>query len=365
MKILTPLFLLCIGGAQLLLMAQPSPEVHPDRSLTFRFQAPAARQVSLTFQGKTLPMEKNEQGMWTIKVDPVEPELYGYSFSVDGVRVLDPRNPDMKPGVVGSNSQVDVPANPPLSFQERPVAHGSVAIRTYRSSALGITRRLYIYTPPDYDTDTRSRYPTLYLLHGSGDTEATWTMTGRANFTMDNLLAEGKARPAVIVMPFGHTRSNSGLGGGGGGTEAALGEFEKDLIADVIPFVESHYRVYKDRDNRALAGLSMGGRQTLTVGLSHPELFSWLGGFSAGLGADPEAAFSKLIADPQKTNKAYHLIWIGCGKQDRLIEPNNKLTALMKQQGIHHTYHVTEGAHNWNLWRGYLNEFLPLLFKKS
>ncbi len=352
-----------IGATPLLLPAQPSPEVHPDRSVTFRYQAPQAQKVELSFQGKTLPMQKSEQGMWNLQVPPVEPELYGYTFLVDGVRALDPRNWDMKPGVVSSTSQVEVPGN--LPFQMRPVPHGAVSIRTYQSNSLGINRRLFVYTPPEYDTDTRNRYPVLYLLHGSGDTEATWVMTGRANVTMDNLIAEGKARPAIIVMPFGHTKSNSGLGGAGGAQDAALREFEQDLTADVIPFIESHYRVLKDRDSRALAGLSMGGRQTLTVGFQHPELFSWIGGFSSGLGTDPTATFAKLVAEPQKMNKVYHLIWIGCGKQDRLIDPNNKLDALLTQQGVKHTYRVTEGAHNWNLWRGYLNEFLPLLFKKN
>jgi enterochelin esterase family protein len=337
-----------------------SPEVGPERTVTLRLEAPKAERVvvDIDLVSQPQPMSKDANGIWSVTLGPAEPEIYEYVFIVDGLSVIDPANHWIKLWRNSPRSLVEVPGEQPMPFQEQQSPHGTIHIHKYESKSLGVTRGLYIYTPPGYEGGN-SKYPVLYLLHGSGDTESTWTEVGRANVIVDNLLAGGKAKPMIIVMPYGHTPVPAGADRPRGNTSA----FEKDLLGDVIPLVEKHYRVSKDRKYRAIAGLSMGGGQSLTIGLRHTELFSHVGGFSSGAREPRELVES--ITQPQSLNKKLNLLWVGCGKKDFLLEENQKFIDLLKTKGINHTVQITDGEHQWRVWRRYLNEFAPLLFKSE
>lgn len=334
-----------------------SPEVQADRRVTFRLRAPNAKEVTVSGEwgGGAVPMKKDDQGVWSATVGPVEPELYGYSFTVDGFRSLDPANPSVKPMRSPTTSILEVPGDPPRLYEFQDVPHGTVRLHTYSSRSLGRKRGLYVYTPPDYDRGM-TRYPVLYLFHGSGDNEATWTALGRAHLILDNLLAQGKVRPMVVVMPDGHA-----VPPGGQGARNNTQAFERDLLEEVIPFVEHNYRVRTNASGRAIAGLSMGGGQSLTIGLNHADQFGWIGGFSSAV-FNPEATLAGALSDPAALNLKLRLLWIACGKDDRLIEGSRALSQLLNSKGIDHQLVETEGNHSWPVWRRYLAQFAPLLF---
>jgi enterochelin esterase family protein len=250
-----------------------------------------------------------------------------------------------------------VPGDEPMFFQEQKVPHGTVHRHRYQSKSLGVTRGLYVYTPPGYEADRRAKYPVLYLFHGYGDEESAWTVVGRANVIVDNMLAQNRAEPLIIVMPYGHTPSAPPEARSIG----RYGAFEKDVVQDVIGFVEKSYRVRAGRKNRAVAGLSMGGGQSLTVGLGNLDTFGWVGAFSSAIPSGDK--FEELLAKPKSINNKLNLLWIGCGRKDFLFEANQKFLKRMGADGIEHVAHITEGDHEWGIWRNYLNEFVPLLFK--
>jgi enterochelin esterase family protein len=336
-----------------------SPDVHADRTVTFRIRAAKAAEVVLNGEwkgGGKLAMTKDDQGVWSVTVGPLEADLYGYSFAVDGVTVLDPANSVLKPMRSPRTSVVDVPGDPPRLHEYQDVPHGTVRLHEYVSKALGRRRPLRVYTPPGYDNDAAARYPVLYLFHGSGDNEATWTAFGHAHLIADNLLAQGKAKAMIIAMPDGHAVV---------GPEARgknVESFGKDLLEDVMPFVEANYRTKADRESRAIVGLSMGGGQSLTVGLNHLDLFAWVGGFSAAI-PSPETTVASALSDPAATNTKLKLLWIACGKDDGLVKQAQALSDALQKREIRHELKVTEGNHSWPVWRRYLGEFLPLLFK--
>lgn len=338
-----------------------SPEVHADRRVTFRLQAPQAELVEVNVQFVQGPqaMQKDENGLWSITLGPAEPEIYEYNFIVDGLNVSDPSNTLVKYWRSTEKNLLEVPGDKPMFFQEQQVPHGTVHVHRYNSKSLVVTRGLYIYTPPGYETNKDTKYPVLYLLHGMGDTENTWTLVGRANMIVDNLLANNKAKSLVIVMPYGHTPSAPSASRSLGN----YGAFEKDLIEDVIPYVQKFYRVSRDPKDRALAGLSMGGGQALTIGLGNLEVFGWIGAFSAAIRTGQE--LDRLLADPNSINDRLELLWVGCGRGDSLFPANQKLTGQLEAKKIDHVTHITEGAHEWRLWRYYLNEFVPLLFRQE
>ncbi|MCJ7693666.1 MAG: alpha/beta hydrolase-fold protein [Sedimentisphaerales bacterium] len=337
-----------------------SPEVHPDRRVTFRLHAPKADsvKVNVQFAQEAQPMSKDNEGLWSITLGPAEPDIHVYSFIVDGMEIADPVNPSIK-FWQRSKSLVEVPGEEPMFFQEQCVGHGVVHIHKYESKSLGVTRGLYIYTPPDYGKDPDVKYPVLFLLHGSGDTENTWTVVGRANVIVDNLIAQKKAVPMVIVMPYGHAP----IGNKDGLNKRNTDAFGRDLIEDVIPYVERNYRVSSDRKNRAIVGLSMGGGQSVRVGLGNLDVFSWVGAFSASV--REEAEYKKLLSDPKSVNARLELLWVGCGTEDFLFDANEKFLEVLKDRKIKHVAHITDGAHEWRVWRRYLNEFVPLLFKEQ
>ncbi len=337
-----------------------SPHIEQDRKVTFRLRAPDAKTVGLNvqFAQGTQPMTKGENGLWQVTVGPAEPEIYEYSFIVDGFQVADPANSWLKFWGGTAKNLVLVPGDPPMFFEEQQVPHGTVHVHKYASKSLGVTRGLYVYTPPGYEENLQVKYPVLYLLHGMGDTESAWTVVGRANLIVDNLLAANKARPLVIVMPYGHTPSAPP-------DMRSLGNyaaFAKDLVEDVIPYIQKCYRVSAEQKDRAIAGLSMGGGQALTVGLGHLDLFGWLGAYSSATPRDQ--SLDRLLAEPKAINDGLRLFWIGCGKSDFLFEANQKFLERLNAAEIKHVAHITDGAHEWRLWRIYLNEFVPLLFNE-
>lgn len=336
-----------------------SPEVHPDRKVTFRIRAPQAREVTYTTDWMSQPgkMEKDAEGVWTATVGPVEPSTYIYSFSVDGVPMPDPVNPKIKLRARGSASLVTVPASTPALWEPREVPRGSVNINWQRAKALdGEDRAIWIYTPPGYGKDVKRRYPVLYLLHGSNDTAAGWTSVGGANFIMDNMIHEKKVQPMIVVMPFGHATPF--------GTRGAdnTGLFQKYLFDDVIPYVESEYRVLPDRKNRAIAGLSMGGDQSILIGFGNLDRFSAIGAFSPVGPRDFETRFPELLKDSKAVNSKLKAFYIACGRQDPGHFPSSeRFVQTLAKHGVQHTFKPTEGAHNYVLWQQYLIEFLPML----
>ncbi len=342
-----------------------SPEVGPDRRVTFRLLAPKANEVLVSgwFMEGSKALEKDANGVWSVTIGPVEPDIYSYNFTIDGVRAIDTANPDIKTGSIGDTIQsvLEVPGDGPAFYDGQPVPHGEVRMLWYESKSLGSLRRLNVYVPPGYDRDGSARYPVLYLLHGATADETTWTRLGRANLILDNLLAAGKSRAFIVVMPFGYGAPPGAPGPRGQNT--AL--FSRDLLEDVIPYIDSRYRALADRGDRAIMGLSMGGGQSLSIGLNHLELFSYVGGFSAGM--SPTSDFAKiypgLVADPTATNDKLHLLWIGCGREDSLFAASKKLSDFLTENHIRHTFRDTEGAHSWMVWRRYLNEVSPLLFR--
>jgi enterochelin esterase family protein len=335
-----------------------SPEVSSGGQVTFRIFAPKASEVTLTadWLGSAPPpkLAKDERGVWSVTLGPLEPSIYIYSFTVDGVDIPDPVNPRMKLRARTSASLLEVPDESAF-WEPHDVPHGAVQINWEKSKAIhGETRAIWIYTPPDYAKTTR-RYPVLYLLHGSNDTAAGWTTAGNANFVLDNLLAASKAVPMIVVMPFGHATPF-----GEPGNDAL---FEEYLLQDVIPTVETRYRVAPGRQNRAIAGLSMGGGQSLRIGLGRLDLFSAVASFSGAVPGDFETRFAGLLKDAKGTNERLKTLWIGCGRQDSLFGRSSALSELLTKYQVKHVFYPTEGVHNYTVWRKYLAEYAPLLFR--
>ncbi|HVW83220.1 MAG TPA: alpha/beta hydrolase-fold protein [Bryobacteraceae bacterium] len=359
MKTAIPLFALALSA---LAQTPPadglvSPEVHSDRTVTFRVRAPKAAEVTLYGDwmpvGKPEPMTKGSDGVWSVTTSPLEANGHLYWFNLDGLAVADPINPVIKVRQRTSASLVEVPSGTPQPWDLRDVPHGTVATEWQKSNVLNRTERIVIYLPPGYET-SKAKYPVLYLVHGSGDVPESWTAAGHANLILDNLIADGKATPMIFVMPAGHAVP---FGAGRGGPVSNNALFEQYLTKEVIPTVEGKYRIAPGTRNRALAGLSMGGGHTIYTGFKHADLFSALGIFSPGLPRDFDAA-------------SYHpkigLVWIACGDHDTTVQyPRVKAWAeSLDKAGIHETFRTYQGAHTWPVWRQSLSDFAPLLFKK-
>lgn len=346
-------------------MSVVSPEVHPDGRVTFRLHAPDATAVTVVAveNHAPAPMTKDADGVWSVTIGPLGPAIYSYAFRIGGATVTDPRNPNVKVWLT-SNSMVEVPGNPPRATEVQDVPHGTVHHHLYGSTSLDETRGLVVYTPPGYDTAAATRFPVLYLLHGFGDNQGAWTDVGRAHVIADNLIAGGRALPLVIVMPYGHGVPPSRAAGNPPRWNENNERFLADLEKDVIPFVERTYRVETSPDRRAVAGLSMGGGQTLLLAMKRQDLFRWAGAFSAGVPeGDPNEVFTEAARDPDTYNTRQRLLWIGCGKDDFLFDANQRLNAWLTKTGIRHEYVVTEGGHTWLVWRDYLESLLPKLFR--
>jgi enterochelin esterase-like enzyme len=342
-----------------------SPDVHPDRTVTFRIKAPKALDVTLTGDwlgsAEQPKLTKDDQGVWSVTLGPFEPSIYVYSFTVDSLPIADPVNPRIKLRASTSASLLEVKGDPAAFWEPRDVPHGAVEINWEKSKVInGETRSIWIYTPPGYEKGA-GRYPVLYLLHGSNDTAAGWTMAGDANFVLDNLLSDKKIVPMIVVMPFGHATPFGMPSAPGAPNNDAL--FEDYLLKDVIPTVEGKYRVAPGRQNRAIAGLSMGGGQSLRIGLGHLDLFSSVASFSGAVPADFETRFAGLLKNPQETNGKIKVLWIGCGQQDSLFPRSKNLSELLTRQDVKHTFRAITGVHNYTVWRKFLAEYSPLLFR--
>jgi enterochelin esterase family protein len=337
-----------------------SPEIHADRSVTFRLRAPEAREVSLwgDWPGAGGKLTKGDDGDWSLTVVPLAPELWSYGFIVNGVQMLDPANPAVKPMRSETTSVLDIPGEKPTPCERRAdVTYGTVHLHEYDSQSLGRLRRLRVYTPAAYEADAAARLPVLYLLHGSGDNEATWTEHGRAHVILENLIAAGQARPMLLVMPDGHAVIARDQEARRRNTEA----FGRDLLESMIPLVESKYRVQSGCDARAISGLSMGGNQTLMTALQHPDQFAWVGGMSAGM-RDPQQALPPILERLPHGEAPFRLLWLACGREDRLMEQNRVIHELLAQHGMPHELIETDGAHAWPVWRKHLTLLAPLLF---
>ena len=336
----------------LIALSAAAQEIHSDRRVTFSLDAPQAKEVSFFGDwmkaGAKEPMTKDAKGVWRVTVGLLAPNIYIYSFTVDGVTIADPVNPRVKLRARTSASLVEVPTDAAMPWQARDVPHGSVEINWQHAKAIGgEPRAFWVYTPPGY-AQSKKKYPVLYLFHGSNDTAGGWVLVGHANFILDNLIAEGKAVPMVVVMPFGHAVP---FGSPREVQAKNVAVFEDYVLRDVMPTVETKYRVTK---GRAIAGLSMGGGQSIHIGLRHPEMFSALGAFSAAV---PENAGALLTGAPPK------LFWFACGRQDFLLERNRGFDKLLTERKVNHVYRETEGPHTYSVWRQYLAEFVPLLFR--
>ena len=311
-------------------------------------------------------MEKDERGIWSLTTAPMEPDIYVYSFAVDGVRNLDLNNPLIKYNLLNIDSQVHVPGPLTIPWELNDVPHGELHRHFYHSKIAGDDRDFYVYTPPGYDPRSGKRYPVLYLLHGYSDDATAWSSVGMANVILDNLIARKQAKPMIIVMPLGYGTMEVVHAGWERLREAGLWQrnlekFKGALLDEVMPQAEKGYRIQSDANSRAIAGLSMGGSESLMVGLNHLERFSWVGAFSSGgLNTNYTAEFPSL---DEKANKKLKLLWIGCGEQDHLINDNEKFRDWLKSQGVQCTWVQTPGQHSFRVWRRYLAQLAPLLFQ--
>jgi enterochelin esterase-like enzyme len=354
-----------------------SPLVAADRKVTFRILAPKADAVRLN--GSDIPglsrgadMTKSGEGIWETTIGPIEPGAYRYNFGVDGVPVVDPRSPSTSESNGNVWSLVYVPGS---DFMDtRDVPHGAIAQVTYHSSSLGRFRRMHVYTPPGYESG-KGQFPVFYLLHGASDSDGSWSSVGRAGFILDNLIAAGKARPMVVVMPAGHTGPFR-PGRRPDAPRPAVDEFARDIVEDIMPYVEKNYRVLADRAHRAMAGLSMGGGQTLSVAFSNLDRFAYLGVFSSGVfgitGRGGKSAapagptweeLHKDALDDAGLKKGLQLVWFATGKEDFLIDTSRATVEMLRKHGFDVTFKETAGSHTWINWREYLNEFAQRLFQ--
>jgi enterochelin esterase-like enzyme len=344
-------------GAQ----AQPvvSPEILPDGGVTFRYRASKATEVKVAGQfGPEAVMTKDTQNVWSVTVPSVPPGVHEYRFIVDGLSVIDPQNSAIKPQRWPGTSILHVPSSPPAPWDLQDIPHGVIHEHTYKSKALDKWRRIFVYTPPGM-TSAR-RLPVLYLAHGFSDNEATWTVHGKAHWIMDSLLASKKAVPMIVVMPDAHALppGAAGFGEYGPANSAALC---RELIEDIVPLVERTYNAAAKPGARAFAGLSMGGHHALTVALNHHDKFAWIGAFSSA--PPPTNAVAAGLSNAEAVNRNLKAFWIACGKKDFLFKRNGEFTALLKDKGIRFEYVETEGDHSWPVWRRYLAEFAPKLFR--
>ncbi len=358
-----------------------SPVIAADNSVTFNVYSKNAQTVSLTGSwmgmGKTMGLTKNEEGVWSVTTGPLEPSMYQYNFVVDGVSIIDPANPGAMRDGTRYASTLIVPGHGSSLFEVNDVPHGSITKVWYNSPSLGFNRRMYVYTPAGYE-DNKEKYPVLYLLHGGGGDEDAWTALGRANYILDNLIAEGKAKPMIVVMTNGNPDQTASV------TDRkpevvdpdvrnlviATEKFPVSLVKDVIPFVEKHYRVTANSANRAIAGLSMGCLHTQIAAMNNPEMFQYIGLFSLGLhfNDDLRDVTNKWLVPAydnnlEKLRANYKLFYIAVGKEDFVYEGVVTLRKKLDDRNFKYVYNETEGGHTWANWRSYLSDFAPRLFK--
>jgi enterochelin esterase-like enzyme len=350
-----------------------SPQINPDHSVSFRYTAPSAAKVTLAIEGakEPIPMQHGDGGVWTLTVPALAPEIYYYHFEADGQWRLDPGNFEIVHATNAVANSFLVPGVTPQPWETANILHGTVERHIYTSKILqnypAGQSEFYVYTPPGYDPRAATRYPVLYLLHGWSHVAADWSGFGRANEILDALIASGKAKPMIVVMPSGYGDlkflDTFSVWSDPAAVDRNTGLFAASLLTEVIPQIAHLYNVSSRREDRAIAGLSMGGLEALTIGLAHPELFASIGGMSAAVHlVDPAAATAKL--DPKAAN--LKLLWIAYGTADDLAAPNHRLAAALKSKGFNVTTAETpDGLHTWTVWRENLVQFVPLLFQSK
>jgi enterochelin esterase family protein len=346
--------------------AQNAPVVSPEinsaeRSVVFRLRAAKASDVKVKTQWnkQTVAMQKSEDGVWQLQVAAVPAGVWEYSFVVDGVTMVDPANPAIKPQRNPNTSILQLAGTPPNPWDFQEVPHGTVHQHDFAGRAAGRTRSVWVYTPAGYEKGATKAYPLLVLQHGSGDNHKTWVEHGKAHWILDHLIAAGKAQPMVVMMLDGHPLGQVSRDAADR-RAASLSAFRRELLEEALPLVESLYRVSARREERAITGLSMGGWQSLSVGLNALDRFAWIGSFS---GAVDQKEIAPALAATADTNARLKLLWIACGRDDFLLPRNQELVAALNTSGIRHEWRETAGDHSWPVWRGYLADFLPKLFR--
>lgn len=341
------------------------PELGGDGTVTFRLRAPGAKKVVLMIEGAVpVAMKRGDRGVWSLTTASLPPDIYEYSFVVDGVNCLDPSNPVQKPNLIWLRNLVHLPGPAALPWEVRDVPRGVVHRHSYRSAVAGDERDYLVYTPPGYDPRRTEAYPALYLLHGFSDDARAWTEVGRADVILDNLIAEGRVQPMVVVMPLGYgTMEIVDIARRGQEFRPEVGRknfvlFQEVLVRETLPRVEEDYHVRRERDGRAVAGLSMGGEEALRAGLSRPELFGWVGAFSA---AGPEGRLADTLHRPDAGQP--RLLWLTCGREDELFPVNRRIHEWLTKRGMAHEWVETTGVHTWLVWRRNLADFAPRLFQ--
>ena len=353
-----------------------SPEVSTDRTVTFRLNAPNAQKVMITgdfLKSGVVEMEKDTSGIWTFTSEAINPEMYRYNYIVDGLTIADPANVFEVRDACTVFNYFLVPGEGSRLYEINDVDHGTVEKVWYDSPALGMKRRMSIYTPPGYETSGDRRYPVLYLLHGMGGDEEAWLTQGRAAQILDNLIAEGAVEPMIVVMPNGNASQEAAPGETHFGLvppTVALphtmdGAFE-EAFPDIIAYVDRTYRTKADKQHRAIAGLSMGGFHSLHTSKQYPDMFDYVGLFSAAINPrvegseiykDREAKLRRQFADAPK------LYWIAIGKDDFLYKDNEAYRKALDDMGVKYDYHESAGGHIWKNWRAYLSDFTRRLFR--
>lgn len=331
-----------------------SPDVHKDHSITFRYFSRTAQHVVLNgeFLKAPVPLVKDSSGIWSVTVPPVEPDIYPYSFMVDSVSLADPNNTYIFANERFKRSIVNIPGDTPLIHSMQNVPHGAISYRYYSSGTLSTTRQLLVYTPPGFNMNNKIKYPVLYLIHGGSDTEETWTKVGNANFIADNLIAQGKALPMIIVMPYGNVRPEP------------MADFTKDVINDIIPFIENNYPVISKPTSRAVAGFSVGGGQTLNIGLTNTDKFGYICSYAPYTATEEfKSNFANWSPDAQKINNALKLFTISVGTDDFLYESVQKNIAMFNEKNIRVKPYIVDGGHTWMNCKKYLATTLQELFK--
>jgi enterochelin esterase family protein len=366
-----------------LLISQPprgpfiiSPQVNADKMVTFRYLAPFAKEVKLSAQFEKAPvsMSKDTAGVWSVTVGPVKPDIYPYSFSVDGITVMDPSNTSYFPNERFKASLADIPADTPLIHSIKNVPHGTVSYEYY-SSIEGTTGSLVVYTPPGYTKNTSVKYPVFYLISGTTDTEETWFKVGRTNFILDNLIAEGKAKPMIVVMPYGNiaarlaeqkrtSKPADPTDREGADALNRAKSFEIDLVNNVLPYVEKNYRTINNKDNRAIGGFSRGGGQTLRTAFGNMDKFSWICAYSSYLSPqEMEKNYKTIYENPEQTNRQLKLLWVSVGNEDFLYKPTVEFMDFLKAKNLRYKSLITSGGHTWMNTKIYLAATAPLLFQ--
>jgi enterochelin esterase-like enzyme len=358
---------------------QEYPRILPDRRVIFRARAPEAKTVTVRARGNdsgmgadAYPLKPIGEGMWETTIGPIRSGFHYYELLVDGHAMNDPASLTYF-GWARPTSGLEVPDDTLTFYVPKDIPHGEVRIRPYLSTVTGQSRHAYVYTPPGYDRNATVRYPVLYLQHGSGENETSWTWQGRVNVIMDTLIAEGKARPMLVVMDQGYaTRAGAAPvpAGQRGGGAAQADVFQDVMLRDLIPTIDGNYRTLTDRRQRAIAGLSMGAGQAVRIGFGNPDVFASVGAFSGGGGRggapfDRQTAYNGVMGDVAAFNGTFDLFWIGYGDLEGGYANGKKLHATLEAAGIKHVWFETVGSHEWQVWRKSLYDFAPRLFRGS